>query len=612
MRLKHPKIARVAMREGAGYRAVRTSMELAVSQKVIRAAERAAGEKIVLMPTLGGSVPLWILELKAWPLRGSRFVGSCCLWILKLLRRDLKMHMKMRTVFCALVVLVAMSMATSAFAQVTFTASSTPTSRAIRTGHTELTGTITLTQTAPAGAAGTAGGTLTIEYPGVPITNTIAYGGPITVTGTGVYAGVAFVVNNQAGTIVITMPVVAAGAGAGDTIVVSGVRVGLNGTSFTSLNASLSASAGSGYTITAGQNLPTVISSVQIGLVDSGVALSGTQPVGQTFNVLSNGVIPDATFQFDITENFIDALRSIAQLGGGAINGVNLLMTFAGLPSGVSLSLTSLTINSGGVPAGAINPATPVTVSSSAGLTVALNYDASVGVPDPSTITTVRVAGMVVVAGSATLPLTPANITVQVTLTPNGSALSSSGAAITTGSNAGIPRFQTEQHPATPLVIGSIIPAVTDVLIPYATVIGGFNTGIAIANTTMDPFGTPNGAVQQTGPITFHFFPNTGSTFSYTTSATSPGVGLTSGSVPAGRTYSVLLSELLAAASGPAEFQGYIIAIASFTNAHGQAFITDFAGFTSATEVLILPPPQAGYSRTLGIAPFIGIEALNN
>jgi acetylornithine deacetylase/succinyl-diaminopimelate desuccinylase-like protein len=62
MRLKHPKIARVAMREGAGYRAVRTSMELAVSQKVIRAAERAAGEKIVLMPTLGGSVPLWILE----------------------------------------------------------------------------------------------------------------------------------------------------------------------------------------------------------------------------------------------------------------------------------------------------------------------------------------------------------------------------------------------------------------------------------------------------------------------------------------------------------------------------------------------------------------------
>jgi acetylornithine deacetylase/succinyl-diaminopimelate desuccinylase-like protein len=62
MRLKHPKIARVAMREGAGYRAVRTSMELAVSQKVIRAAERAAGEKIVLLPTLGGSVPLWILE----------------------------------------------------------------------------------------------------------------------------------------------------------------------------------------------------------------------------------------------------------------------------------------------------------------------------------------------------------------------------------------------------------------------------------------------------------------------------------------------------------------------------------------------------------------------
>ncbi len=61
-RLKHPKIARVAMREGTGYRAVRTPMNSAIAQQIIRAAERAAGQKVVLMPTLGGSVPLWILE----------------------------------------------------------------------------------------------------------------------------------------------------------------------------------------------------------------------------------------------------------------------------------------------------------------------------------------------------------------------------------------------------------------------------------------------------------------------------------------------------------------------------------------------------------------------
>ncbi|MCP3963192.1 MAG: M20/M25/M40 family metallo-hydrolase [bacterium] len=65
-RLAHPRIAKIE-REG-GYKAARTEMDLAVVRDVIGAAERAAGESLVLMPTLGGSLPLYLFtDLLAMP-----------------------------------------------------------------------------------------------------------------------------------------------------------------------------------------------------------------------------------------------------------------------------------------------------------------------------------------------------------------------------------------------------------------------------------------------------------------------------------------------------------------------------------------------------------------
>jgi acetylornithine deacetylase/succinyl-diaminopimelate desuccinylase-like protein len=60
LRLEHPLIARVVGTKG--YRAVRTSMSLPVSRRVIAAVEKAIGYKPVLAPTLGGSVPLYIFD----------------------------------------------------------------------------------------------------------------------------------------------------------------------------------------------------------------------------------------------------------------------------------------------------------------------------------------------------------------------------------------------------------------------------------------------------------------------------------------------------------------------------------------------------------------------
>ena len=59
-RTSHTKVARVAMKEG-GYNAVRTPMDLPISQEVLRVVESARGP-VVKFPTMGGSVPLEMIE----------------------------------------------------------------------------------------------------------------------------------------------------------------------------------------------------------------------------------------------------------------------------------------------------------------------------------------------------------------------------------------------------------------------------------------------------------------------------------------------------------------------------------------------------------------------
>ncbi len=59
-RLKYPLIARVLAKDG--YNAQRTSMDLPIAQKVIKAVQSTSKESIVLLPSLGGSLPLYLFE----------------------------------------------------------------------------------------------------------------------------------------------------------------------------------------------------------------------------------------------------------------------------------------------------------------------------------------------------------------------------------------------------------------------------------------------------------------------------------------------------------------------------------------------------------------------
>jgi acetylornithine deacetylase/succinyl-diaminopimelate desuccinylase-like protein len=59
-RRSHAKVAKVVV-DPSGYRAVRTSMDLPVSRLVLATAEGARGP-VVKLPTMGGSVPLYVIE----------------------------------------------------------------------------------------------------------------------------------------------------------------------------------------------------------------------------------------------------------------------------------------------------------------------------------------------------------------------------------------------------------------------------------------------------------------------------------------------------------------------------------------------------------------------
>ena len=60
IRLEHPKLIKVTRNEG--YPAARTAMDLPLVLEVEAAAERAAGEPVLKVPTLGGSLPLYLFN----------------------------------------------------------------------------------------------------------------------------------------------------------------------------------------------------------------------------------------------------------------------------------------------------------------------------------------------------------------------------------------------------------------------------------------------------------------------------------------------------------------------------------------------------------------------
>jgi hypothetical protein len=197
-------------------------------------------------------------------------------------------------------------------------------------------------------------------------------------------------------------------------------------------------------------------------------------------------------------------------------------------------------------------------------------------------------------------PLTLENLIVPIGVTApgpfplgSGSVTISRHIAPISATGSLIPRFaDLATCESGTVTVLNIAGSTTTLLIPYAQTYLGYDTGIAIANTTTDPGTAAMGftqAVRQGGAITFYMYPQGGGTpIVYTTSTGSPGTGLDgTGSLLTGRLYTVMLSEILTAA-GVTDFSGYIFVVAGFTNAHGEFFISDFDKFTHGALMLVV------------------------
>ena len=159
----------------------------------------------------------------------------------------------------------------------------------------------------------------------------------------------------------------------------------------------------------------------------------------------------------------------------------------------------------------------------------------------------------------------------------------------------------------TTLNLFEVVKCACDLLFPYTVSYAGFDTGLAVANTSLDPGANYGfGATPQQGTVTFFYF-GTGAGGQVAPSSQ------TSGVVPAGQVLTYVLSSGggsigttgangLDGRAGTGQFSGYIIAQSGFQYCHGFAFISPLGGGPLSPGVsegyLALELDAGGLTRT--------------
>jgi hypothetical protein len=191
---------------------------------------------------------------------------------------------------------------------------------------------------------------------------------------------------------------------------------------------------------------------------------------------------------------------------------------------------------------------------------------------NPASLDTLTFAVFTTFAGN-TVPA-PTAVTANLSFAPTPPAISLTSGVLAGGSALPIPRFADLSAASTVLNI-SICRTV--LLYPFVTNAPGFDTGIAISNTSTDPFGTG----PQSGACTLNFF----------SGPTNP-PPITTASIASGTVFPLVMSNT----SGLQGFTGYMIATCNFQYAHGFAFISDLGtrNFAMGYLALVIPDPSSG------------------
>jgi hypothetical protein len=292
--------------------------------------------------------------------------------------------------------------------------------------------------------------------------------------------------------------------------------------------------------------------------------------------------------------------------GGGATQGTRFIIRFFNVPNGVRIATPARLLGTatGGhvltivkVPgtdangAGALNstltPASEVTITGGFGFVVYEVIDCN-----PFTVENVIVPIWAASRANTANDL-PAVGTLQVS-----AAFAPLSTVTTSNRDAPEPRFVDTGANRSMFTLAR---CTTNLLFPFVTNQGGFDTGIAISNTTRDDKAT----VAQAGACTIYYFGST-------TGGGAAPPQQTSSVVPSGGQLVFTLSGGNAASTIAATpgFQGYMMALCQFQYAHGFAFITDgFGGVPTIAEgylALVVPWDGRAGSRAAGTGESLG------
>ena len=294
-------------------------------------------------------------------------------------------------------------------------------------------------------------------------------------------------------------------------------------------------------------------------------------------------------------------------LAGLADHGTRLMARFANVPAGVAIYVTTRETSSA---SSTLDARLVTTDVNGAG---AFSATAATGSSDKGAIAPVSIvngAGQAVWEIMLTTPLANENALfgVVVAYTANTSAnlpgLGQSTASgtfaplstvTTASSSAPLPRFADTSVARNTFLINA---CTTNLLFVFVSNQLGFDTGLAISNTSLDPYGT----TPQQGACQIYYYGET------TGGGAAPATQ-TSGVVAAGKQLVWTLSSggNLGIAATPG-FQGYIMAKCAFQFAHGFAFISDVGAnrVSEAYLALVLDGQWSGYPRTGVVSEVLG------
>ena len=251
------------------------------------------------------------------------------------------------------------------------------------------------------------------------------------------------------------------------------------------------------------------------------------------------------------------AFKTVGAVNAGlATQGTRLSARFSNVPANVSIAVPCTLTSTGG------DIATLVATGTNGSTAGACATGAS-------TVTLTGGAGAAVWEVTASNPGAISTLTGAVAVSYSSNPLPGLGTATVAGNYAPIaatltastevaPRFVEDPQSATSFTINSCR---TNLLFPFVSNQASFDTGIAISNTSKDPFGT----VAQRGACTLNYYSATNTPGAQTSIVINEGEQLI---------FNLSLGNATQNVTPTPGFQGYIIASCNFQYAHGYAFLS--------------------------------------